>query len=483
MRLTPVLTPATTLVLLLAFATTTLAQPEDQWMRFFGGEEVDNGRNIKATSDGGFVLLGQTQSLNPVEGNVVVVKIDRNGNRHWRRIIPQARFVGSIQILNNDDIMLVGYTYDDSRVVQMDCNGLMIWEYVFDHNQPHLEDIASTPDGGFMVVGSHSQNADVLIIRLDDQGQELWTSCVEHPDNQFVSVIEPRVQGGYAIFGSTGHNEPITYDYFMMLVDEDGEEEEFHVYDYGGAEFLRAGIALGDGFLIAGEANWPSESVAIRLNSDGETMWEQPYSQAKAIYGLTEMPSGGFAYAGYSINSNAWIIKVDDQGNQDWELLYATEEDDRMYGIVADNAGVIYSYGMAAQANDLEEDAILWVVGSEEPISAPQVTIYPRDSYPVFIPAEGRTFRYYLDLMNERDVPIDVRVRQRAYTPSETHVTLAPLINYTLPPNSQQTFENLRQPVPDWAPPGRYAFVIELLDADTDSVIAEDSVVLRKFEE
>lgn len=56
-----------------------------EWSKTFGGERGDSARCVQQTSDGGYVLAGQTTSFGPSEGPVAsdfcLVKTDAQGNK------------------------------------------------------------------------------------------------------------------------------------------------------------------------------------------------------------------------------------------------------------------------------------------------------------------------------------------------------------------------------------------------------------------
>jgi hypothetical protein len=472
------------IVAMLVFVvTTSFAQPQEQWFRFFGGEEVETGRMIRPTPDGGFIQLGQTRSFDPTNLDILLVKVDRDGNRQWQRVYPQGDFTGSVRLLDDEGFIIVCYTYDESIVLRLDEYGNVEWEYVFAQDAPSLNDVAITPDGGFLVLGDSPQNSDVFLLRLNSAGEFMWSQYVVRPDNQYVTTIEPGIDGGYVVFGSTETGGPAGYDYFMMFITEGGEEEGFLVHDFGGAQFCREGIRLDDGYMIVGDAD-PGAGVAIRTNQAGEVLWEQLYTGGIGIYCSTTTPDGGFAFGGleYVNNQDAWMLKVSDDGTQEWELFYQLNDSQRLYGITADETGAIYGMGQGQAENGDDQDMMLWVVDRSEPDPAPTVTIIPQNPYPIAFPAAGGTLHYGVDIQNDLDYSINVRARRVGHTPTGANVVLPQIYNLTLPANSQQLFDPLQQQIPGGIPSGQYAFIVALFTAGTDSLISQDSVVFTKAE-
>lgn len=114
------------------------------WKKNYGGSKVDAGEAVVATSDGGYLIVGMTESNdgdvadNHGGADLWLVKLKGDGSMDWQRAIG-----GS----GND------YGYD----------------------------ILSTADGGFIVVGNSTSangnvitnrgNTDVLVIKVDSNGQ------------------------------------------------------------------------------------------------------------------------------------------------------------------------------------------------------------------------------------------------------------------------------------------------------------------------
>jgi hypothetical protein len=55
------------------------------YVKFFGGTFDDNGFSAAPSNDGGFYLAGSTVQPNRPDTNILVIKIDRNGNKVWER--------------------------------------------------------------------------------------------------------------------------------------------------------------------------------------------------------------------------------------------------------------------------------------------------------------------------------------------------------------------------------------------------------------
>ena len=86
---------------------------ETLWTKTFGGTENEIGRSVQETSDGGFIIAGDTDSFGAGNSDVWLIRTDLDGNLLWTKTIGGWHHDRgfSLQITNNTSYIVAGYTY------------------------------------------------------------------------------------------------------------------------------------------------------------------------------------------------------------------------------------------------------------------------------------------------------------------------------------------------------------------------------------
>lgn len=201
-----------------------------------------------------------------------------------------------------------------------------------------------------------------------------WLRSVGSEDYDTAEGITKTADGGYIAFGTvnslsgdvTSYNEG--GDYWVVKFDANGViqwEQSYGGSAYeGSAGNLRIGTAkirqTPDGGYILGGNSWSADGDVsanfgwgdvwlVKINSTGDIVWEQNYG-TDADDNFTDIITtndGGFIMTYYTFNwdtvmSNAAIVKIDAQGNIEWQNNYPGDDlfiNNVLYSVVQTNDG------------------------------------------------------------------------------------------------------------------------------------------------
>src|SRR5690554_4373383 len=59
--------------------------PEEMWNKTYGGTGNDLASEVHVTKDGGYVIIGVTESYGAGDGDAWLIKTDSEGNEEWNK--------------------------------------------------------------------------------------------------------------------------------------------------------------------------------------------------------------------------------------------------------------------------------------------------------------------------------------------------------------------------------------------------------------
>ena len=169
------------------------------WEQSFGGMEIDEARGIAATSDGNYVVVGDTRSSdqdvsqNNGGADLWVIKISDNGNILWEQSIGGTNFdvPRSINTTLDGGFLIAGSSrssdgpvdlnqgQNDAWIVKVNSNGQMDWQRTFGGSEIDFGyDAVELSNGSIVLVGESSSSngdlsenkgfSDLLIIKINE---------------------------------------------------------------------------------------------------------------------------------------------------------------------------------------------------------------------------------------------------------------------------------------------------------------------------
>ena len=205
------------------------------WNKTFGGTNYDESISVQQTTDGGYIIAGTTFSFGNGATNIYLIKADGNGNELWNKTFggTNNNWGYSVQQSNDGGYILIGYTNSfgnggaDVYLIKTDGNGNELWSKTFGGaNDDGGVSVQQTNDGGYIITGytksSGNGDADVYLIKTDGGGNELWNKTFggTYEDGGF--DVQQTADGGYIITGKTLYAGSVNSDLYLIKTDGNG---------------------------------------------------------------------------------------------------------------------------------------------------------------------------------------------------------------------------------------------------------------------
>ena len=332
----------------LLLATGLYAQPPDTvWTRLYERELDQEAHACVRTPEGEFVLTG-TMGNYP-DYDVYVMCIDGAGDTLWTSVYgSDERDTASDLVMTSDRGWLVGgYVYrggldGDIFVMKLDSTGWLEWQEEYDAGSWELGGgILSTPDGGYLITGITwgfgAGLGDMLIIKIDSTGNELWRRLYGWPYNDSIADAILVPEGGYLFVGSS-NVEWANRDGILLRTDEWGDSLWSRTYGGAGDDDLYTITAHSEGgYLLSGQlstyANYNSADVwIIRVDETGNTIWERTYGGEYNDYPFAHIqtPDSGFIFVGSTQSfqvggTKMYVVRTDILGDTLWTRIYGSD--------------------------------------------------------------------------------------------------------------------------------------------------------------
>jgi len=211
------------------------ASGTEEWTETFGGAGFDEFYSVRQTADGGYVVAGGTEPESAGLSDVWLIKVDESGDEEWTKTFGGSGndYANSVEQTSDGGFIVVGSTnsygagYFDAYLTKTDADGNQVWAKTFGGTGGEGgASVRQTSDGGYVIAGSTESfgngQGDAWLVRTDASGNELWSTALGGPDWDCGSSVVVAPNGGYVMCGTTESYDVGGKDVWLVWIDANG---------------------------------------------------------------------------------------------------------------------------------------------------------------------------------------------------------------------------------------------------------------------
>jgi len=361
------------------FAVTLSGQgPDTLWTRTYGGADYDEGSSVLETSDRGYIIVGFTRSFGAGSSDIYLVKTDPGGDTVWTRTYGGTDDDRGLSVQETSDggYILVGVTNSfgageyDVYVIQTDPDGDTLWTRTYGGTDDDGGlSVQETSDGGYIVVGATESfgggDQDIYLLNIDREGNSLWSKTYGGSGDDTGYWVRKTSDDAYIIAGSTYSFGAGNSDVYLIEANSDGDTVWTRTYGGPGWERGNSVEQTADGGYIVG-ASTGGDVYLIKVDSLGEVLWTRTYGVTHSDGGksVQQVRDGGYIIVGYTSSPtdrvDSYLIKTDVNGNALWTKTYGGGSYDFMFSVQQTSDGGYIVAGFTSSFGAGRSD--VWVI-------------------------------------------------------------------------------------------------------------------------
>ncbi|MCH7534218.1 MAG: T9SS type A sorting domain-containing protein [Bacteroidetes bacterium] len=217
----------------------------EQWSTNIGSSVKDISFDVIETNEGDFLVAGLKSGFfeyskfdfYEAHSDIMMYKLDVNGNEKWSKLYGGTQNELVAQTLESPDggYYVIGSTQSlgagsfDIYLMKLDTGGTIEWEKTYGGNGfDYGASIAISSDNYLFITGSSNvdttnNTTDVMTIKTDLDGNEIWTVFSGGTGSEYGKCVRATPDGGCAVLGYTNSIGAGLNDFYFLKFSANGE--------------------------------------------------------------------------------------------------------------------------------------------------------------------------------------------------------------------------------------------------------------------
>ncbi len=303
--------------------------------------------DIAILGNGNYVCIGSNNNLGNKAGAIIYSPTGNVIKEWWSDTIIAGRLLfEAVTATSDGSFAAAGGSNASFDIVKFNMQGNVMWHTRIDtfaatgYKPRYCFAVKQTADGGFVATGlayqvlpgNVSTNAQIYVVKVDEQGNHLWTYQYGGPWFDRANGILVTTDGGVLVTGYSELDSAGTLVPAVIKLNQQGVEEWSRTYHHplNQQQHITA-VETPSGYLIAASIIDTTVNqfagALVSISTVGDSLSTTYFREAGNSYHFQEIKptiDGGYIVVGFSLlqngsSQNALLVKFDDQLQETWQ--------------------------------------------------------------------------------------------------------------------------------------------------------------------
>ena len=162
----------------------------------------------------------------------------------------------------------------------MSIGQISFYKHYADNGFDFAQGVVQLEDSSYVITGSsgsYASHSEAFLMHVDSTGNWLWSNHYGGPETDWGQRVLYKKNFGYFIAGYSNSFGIGDYDFYLVKVDENGQEEWSNTYGSDGWDKVMDAVMLRDtGVVMIGErqnGSYGLDMYIVRTDKNGDTLW------------------------------------------------------------------------------------------------------------------------------------------------------------------------------------------------------------------